>query len=121
MTDEELREKIAIAREAQRKLREEMTEKFAPTPEQLAEIKRREAIEIELAKQREVAEPTQEIHDVHCPLCGSTQLTANKKGFGLGKAIAGGVLLGPVGLLSGFLGSNKVRITCLKCGHQWKP
>ena len=58
---------------------------------------------------------------ISCPRCGSTQLTANKKGFGLGKAAAGGLLLGPVGLLGGFLGSNKVVITCLKCGHQWKP
>lgn len=58
---------------------------------------------------------------VRCPRCRSTQLTANKKGFGLGKAAAGGLLLGPVGLLSGFLGSSKVKITCLKCGYTWKP
>lgn len=50
---------------------------------------------------------------VRCPRCRSTQLTANKKGFGLGKAAAGGLLLGPVGLLGGFLGSGKVKITCL--------
>lgn len=58
---------------------------------------------------------------VRCPRCRSTQLTANKKGFGLGKATAGGLLLGPVGLLGGFLGSSKVKITCLKCGYTWKP
>lgn len=58
---------------------------------------------------------------VKCPRCGSTQLTANNKGFGLGKSIVGGVLLGGVGLLGGFLGSSKVKITCLKCGHSWKP
>lgn len=58
---------------------------------------------------------------VRCPRCGSTQLTANRKGFGLGKAAAGGLLLGPVGLLGGFLGSSKVKITCLKCGYTWKP
>ncbi len=55
-----------------------------------------------------------------CPSCGSVQLTANKKGFGLGKAIVGGVLTGGVGLLAGFIGSGKVKITCLKCGHAWK-
>ncbi len=55
-----------------------------------------------------------------CPSCGSVQLTANKKGFGLGKAIVGGVLTGGVGLLAGFIGSGKVNITCLKCGHAWK-
>ena len=58
---------------------------------------------------------------VRCPRCRSTQLIANKKGFGLGKAAAGGLLLGPVGLLGGFLGSSKVKITCLKCGYTWKP
>lgn len=58
---------------------------------------------------------------VRCPRCRSTQLTANRKGFGLGKAAAGGLLLGPVGLLGGFLGSRKVKITCLKCGYTWKP
>mgnify|MGYP001089561492 FL=1 len=58
---------------------------------------------------------------VRCPRCRSTQLSANKKGFGLGKAAAGGLLLGPVGLLGGFLGSSKVKITCLKCGYTWKP
>lgn len=58
---------------------------------------------------------------VRCPRCRSAQLSANKKGFGLGKAAAGGLLLGPVGLLGGFLGSSKVKITCLKCGYTWKP
>lgn len=55
-----------------------------------------------------------------CPRCGSTQLAANKKGFGLGKAVAGGVLTGGIGLLAGFIGSGKVLVTCIKCGKQWK-
>ena len=53
---------------------------------------------------------------IKCPACGSTQLTANKKGFGLCKALFGGV-----GLLGGFMGSGKIQITYLKCGHRWKP
>ncbi len=61
-------------------------------------------------------QPTQ----LKCPQCGSHQLTANKKGFGLGNAAAGAVLTGGVGLLAGFIGSGKVNITCLNCGHSWK-
>ncbi|KZL50283.1 hypothetical protein A2T98_08410 [Nodularia spumigena CENA596] len=31
---------------------------------------------------------------VRCPKCGSTQITANKKGFNIGHALVGGVLTG---------------------------
>jgi tellurium resistance protein TerD len=55
-----------------------------------------------------------------CPKCSSVDLAANKAGFGLGKAIVGGVLIGGVGLLGGFIGSTKVDITCMKCGYSWK-
>jgi predicted RNA-binding Zn-ribbon protein involved in translation (DUF1610 family) len=58
---------------------------------------------------------------VNCPKCGSDQLTGGKAGFGLGKAAAGGVLLGPVGLLGGMVGSGKVQVGCMNCGHRWKP
>jgi tellurium resistance protein TerD len=58
---------------------------------------------------------------VRCPKCGSGQLTGFKSGFGLGKAAAGGLLFGPVGLLAGLVGSNAVKVTCLKCGHSWTP
>jgi hypothetical protein len=63
--------------------------------------------------------PTEEA-PITCPKCQSTQLTANKKGFGLGKAAIGVLALGPVGLLGGMIGGSKVKITCLKCGHSWK-
>lgn len=59
--------------------------------------------------------------DIKCPKCGSTQISANKKGFSTGKAAAGAVLTGGVGLLAGTIGSNKVIVTCLKCGKQWEP
>lgn len=58
---------------------------------------------------------------VHCPVCGSTQISAQKKGFGWGKALAGGVLTGGIGLIAGFHGSRNVLLTCLKCGHQFDP
>lgn len=57
---------------------------------------------------------------VKCLNCGSTQLTAYKKGFGLVNAGAGAILFGPVGLLAGFIGSGQIKITCLKCGNSWE-
>jgi uncharacterized Zn finger protein (UPF0148 family) len=56
---------------------------------------------------------------LHCPKCGSMQVTANKKGFGAGKSCLGWLLAGPFGILCGFCGSGKIVITCLQCGHQW--
>lgn len=58
---------------------------------------------------------------LYCPKCGSSQLVANKKGFGAGKALGGAILTGGVGLLAGFIGSGKVKVTCLKCGSTWEP
>lgn len=55
-----------------------------------------------------------------CPKCGSTSLTANKKGFGIGKAAVGVMALGVYGAVAGGIGSNKVIVTCLNCGHKWK-
>lgn len=55
-----------------------------------------------------------------CPKCSSTQLTSNKKGFSGGKAVAGAVLTGGIGLLAGTIGSGNVEITCLKCGTKFK-
>lgn len=56
---------------------------------------------------------------ITCPRCHSSQVTAGKKGFGLGKAAIGGVLLGPVGLLAGFIGSKNVEFACLNCRERW--
>lgn len=65
--------------------------------------------------------PSNQFDDtVKCHNCGSTQLTACKKGFGLVNAGAGAILFGPVGLLAGFVGSGQIIITCLKCGNSWE-
>lgn len=58
--------------------------------------------------------------EIKCPKCGSTQITPHKQGFSLGAGAAGGFLLGPVGLLAGLIGGNKIKVTCLKCGHTWE-
>ncbi len=58
----------------------------------------------------------------YCPKCYSSSLSAHKKGFGIGKAIIGAGLtasLGGIGAIGGNLGAKKVRVTCLKCGHQF--
>jgi len=52
-------------------------------------------------------------NELRCAKCGSTSLSANKQGFGVGKAYF-------FGLLAGAINSNKVIVTCLKCGHKWK-
>lgn len=56
-----------------------------------------------------------------CPKCGTTSLSANKKGFGVGKGIIGASIAGPIGLVAGNIGSQNVLITCLYCGHRFKP
>ena len=43
---------------------------------------------------------------VKCTKCGSTQVHAEKRGWDL---------------TTGFLGSSKVYITCLSCGHRFRP
>jgi DNA-directed RNA polymerase subunit RPC12/RpoP len=54
-----------------------------------------------------------------CPRCKSIHLHYDKKGFSGRKALVGGVLTGGIGLLAGTIGSNKIRITCLKCGKKF--
>ena len=55
-----------------------------------------------------------------CPKCGSISLSGGKQGFGVGKAVAGAVLFGGVGLLAGGIGANKTVITCMNCGYKFK-
>jgi predicted nucleic-acid-binding Zn-ribbon protein len=59
--------------------------------------------------------------EIKCPKCGSNQFVAGKKGFSGKKAVAGAVLTGGIGLLAGTIGSNKIKITCLNCGHVYQP
>ncbi|POY38668.1 hypothetical protein C3L50_11025 [Flavobacterium alvei] len=59
--------------------------------------------------------------ELHCPKCGSNQITSDKKGFSGKKAVAGALLTGGIGILAGTIGSNKIKITCLSCGHEFKP
>ena len=58
---------------------------------------------------------------IKCPKCNSDQLSANKHGYSLKKGIGGAVITGGIGLLAGMHGANRVEITCLKCGHVFRP
>ena len=56
-----------------------------------------------------------------CPRCGSTSLSANKKGFGMGKAVVGTLAFGVIGgALAGSIGAKKIEVICLKCGKKFK-
>ncbi len=58
-----------------------------------------------------------------CPRCGSTSiaLESHKKGYGLIKGLTGAAIAGPMGLVAGALGSNKVKTKriCLKCNYKF--
>lgn len=84
------------------------------TEEQRIQREEQEAKELELVRERtekawELLEnnrviesqikKAKEVQELKCPKCNSTNLSADTKGFGLGKAAVGGVLLGPVGLV----------------------
>lgn len=58
---------------------------------------------------------------VKCPKCGSYDLHSGKKGYSVKKGALGWILTGGVGLIGGLIGANKIEITCLNCGHKFKP
>lgn len=58
---------------------------------------------------------------IACPKCKSPHVYVSEQGFGLGKAIAGVLLTGPLGLLAGAINKNKLYCQCLKCGKKWQP
>lgn len=55
-----------------------------------------------------------------CPKCHSKDLHSEKSGFSGGKAFAGAVLTGGIGILAGTIGSKDIYLTCLKCNNRFK-
>lgn len=74
------------------------------------------------AQQQEQLRLQQKQYDdmMKCPRCGSTSLSGNKKGYGVGKGVIGVAMLGPLGLMAGNMGAKKVIVTCMKCGYKFK-
>lgn len=55
-----------------------------------------------------------------CPMCGEIvqwkKVDQRNKGFSVGKAAVGGLLLGPLGLIGGVLGKKREFYYCGACG-----
>lgn len=69
----------------------------------------------------EEPQPADSPPPVACPKCGGVQISGNRRGYSMGKGVAGGLLLGPLGLVAGLTGSGTIKVTCLGCGHSWRP
>jgi len=54
-----------------------------------------------------------------CPRCGSTSIYVGTKGYRPGKGCCGYIIFGPLGLLCGLFGANRLRKTCVNCNHVW--
>ncbi|MBS4191928.1 TerD family protein [Bacillus sp. FJAT-49705] len=59
--------------------------------------------------------------NILCTRCGSSNVRTGQKGFGLGKAAIGSLILGPVGLLGGFIGKKQLKFNCNNCQNTWSP
>ena len=57
-----------------------------------------------------------------CPSCGERKgwkcTGESNKGFSVGKSVAGGFLLGPIGLVCGALGKKTKTYYCRNCGFR---
>lgn len=74
----------------------------------------------EAAKNAERRRELDEQGVAYCPKCLSTSLSAQKKGGSIVKGLVGGAIAGPVGLLAGGIGRNKIDVVCMKCGNKFR-
>lgn len=112
---EEIREQ-AKAREAERQATKEQKREAKMQKNELKLQKNQLKIQKHQLKNR---------NKIKCPKCRSTNvqpLGVHKKGFSVGKAVGGAILVGGVGSLAGFAGkgSKKTDFVCMNCGKQFK-
>ena len=81
--------------------------------EAMIDLKEKDIIEYNLKMsqfkarlQQQKSSAPQSANTVHCPRCGSTNITAGQRGYSL---------------LTGFVGSGSTVNRCANCGHKWKP
>ncbi len=56
---------------------------------------------------------------LRCPNCGSTNVYVHKRGYYAGRGCCGALACGPLGLLLGQVGAQKIMKTCLNCNKSW--
>ena len=58
---------------------------------------------------------------IRCPRCNSMNIGVGKRGYKPGVlSITGVFLVGPITLLGGFAGKNKLMLICQDCNNKWK-
>lgn len=59
---------------------------------------------------------------LQCPKCRSTQLAATTRGAKLARGAAWGLAVAPLaGVIAAAAGRGKIKVSCMRCGHQWMP
>lgn len=56
-----------------------------------------------------------------CPKCNGTKIIANKWKFGSRRAVGSAILISGFNLLTKKIQNDTILITCLTCGHRFKP
>lgn len=57
--------------------------------------------------------------ELKCPKCHSEKIHINTRGYRVSRSLIGNIVFGPIGLLMGFIGKNKLLYTCKECGYQF--
>ncbi|MBM7835963.1 PH domain-containing protein [Clostridium sardiniense] len=121
--EDEINKKNELEKEKQKEFKKIMDSNPEVTSKRDIEIK----VEPKLSKRQEEKQYQKDRlkqlkreHVPYCPKCKSTSLTYQNKKLSVGRAVAGGFIMGPVGAAVGGMTSKKGYVKCLNCGHKWK-